>query len=181
MNRKRLTKLAEWLEAGAEHETITFDMEQGFVRRRLDTTEPYNAKNPSHNRCMTTCCLAGAAVQFFNKPDKMFNAVVLGDDEDQLAQFEQGVDVGVPWHEVKSKAVDLLELEWHQASILFTPDDEYGIDLSEFSDPAWAARTIRYLLKTGEVDWATTSDGHMRQRMIDSGFLPEEEEEALAD
>lgn len=145
MNVERLTKLAEWLENGAPHENITFDM---------TTTIKFKVFNPEDEhetaRCGTVCCIAGAAVQFFHEDFEHFvwcgirRGYVTGDaNEDEYS-----------WSLVSDEAMRLLDLPDGTAKRLFAPS--FGAELIRFSDPAWAARTIRHLIATGEVDWQAT-------------------------
>lgn len=118
MNIERLNIIAEWLEAGAPHK----DGVDGFDMR--DFINEYA-------ECGTTCCIAGAAIQFFG-----------------------GGDGGMP----EDKATALLDLDCTTASNLFyggimTVDGQ--VDLEDIT-PAWAARCIRKLIATGEVDWVGT-------------------------
>lgn len=142
MNIDRLTKLAEWLEAGAPHERIRFDMREGIA------FDPEQFSPRDLANCGTSCCLAGAAVQFFGSAQR------LSDDGALWGHFS-----GVPklgWPDVRDEAMELLNLESPVADDLFQPigvadfDDEY---LWFFNDPARAAATVRKLIATGEVDW----------------------------
>ena len=81
--------------------------------------------------CGTMCCIAGTAYQFFGGEGKSF--------------FIQ--------------AANLLELDYKTAERLFYAlkgsPGEGVIDLATIT-PAWAARCIRKLIATGEVDWVGT-------------------------
>lgn len=155
MNIQRLTKLAEWLEGGAKHERIEFDMSKGVMVR---TPEDYDPTDPAHSVCSTVCCLAGAAVQFFAEPEEKseINSEAMTEDDGEAV-----------WDHVWPVAQEALGLTEDQAHLLFEPsryqpDREGGVifhyrgNLSLFNDPAWAARTIRHLIETGEVDWDAT-------------------------
>jgi len=147
MHIERLTKLAEWLEAGGKHELVHFDMTSGI--RFSEEVEMERLTPEEINACGSSCCIAGAAVQFFNNPVAMIRAAI--EDNDMYDTTE------VPWHTVKEEAAELLELDSDVASWLFEPNyyahivDHYN--LGAFNDPAWAARTIRHLIATGEVNW----------------------------
>lgn len=140
MNKERLAAIAEWLEGGAMHDDIEFDMSTGLI--------PYDKDNVAHNGCSTTCCLAGAAVQFFN-PDwveerKRFEERHMRyDNDDELS-----------WPAVRNAAAGLLDLDDRTANQLFSPvkSGPYN-DYDMYQDPAWAARVVRNLIATGEVDW----------------------------
>lgn len=142
MHIERLTKLAEWLEAGAPHETITFDMTTSMRFRKFDANDPHYTAT-----CGTVCCLAGAAVQFFHEDFDFFvergirNSYICADaDEDEYS-----------WTQIRDAALRLLDLPRLTADALFVPAQ--GTPLEQYSDPAWVARTLRHLIATGDVDW----------------------------
>ncbi len=141
MNIDRLIYLAEWLEGGAKHKTITFDMSSG-VSYEIDEDEDYSIE--SLNKCNTSCCIAGAATQFFNKPKALL--------EEQIKKEGLGEFLGEPeidWGIIQNEATELLGLEYKQSCALFRP----GKYLKDYNDPAWAARVIRGLIDSGKVDW----------------------------
>lgn len=153
MNKPRLIEIMQWLEDGARHENVAFDMRKGLIIESL----PLDTKAPT--TCSSTCCIAGAAVQFF-EPDWALDQV----SEDNLgAELRFAGNYGVFGH-----ARDLLGLTDEQARKLFTPVHGTGDGFSsfaagestyaEFNDPKWAARTIAYLLATGKVDWEATRE-----------------------
>lgn len=166
MNTERLTKLAEWLEAGAPHERTEFNMSNGLVYYGVqsnDDGEPPDAEYVV-NHCRTSCCIAGAAVQFFNTPARLL------EKEWADTGYADGTE-SIGWLRVSLEATELLNLSVEQAAQLFTPQARYQMcmpnysdvveyerlkrygNLDSYSDPAWAARTIRHFLATGEVDW----------------------------
>lgn len=166
MNIERLTTLAEWLEAGAPHKRIKFDMSNGLVYyglRSNDDGEPPDAEYVV-NHCRTSCCIAGAAVQFFNTPARLL------EQEWDHSGYAEGTET-IGWLRVSLEAAELLDLSFEQAAQLFTPQARYQTrtrnysdvveyerykrycNLDNYSDPAWAARTIRHFLATGKVDW----------------------------
>ncbi|MNZ73019.1 hypothetical protein D3C78_914180 [compost metagenome] len=138
--RKRLERVAVWLENGAKHIVVEkdgtpvgiisgFDMKEGIVR----------------DDCGTVCCIAGAVCQF--------------EDFDGDAQMGHPV---VSFHaDVFPTAVKLLGISQKDARALFTPRLDYNdASLSEELTRQWgmiypeaAARVIRHYLATGEVDW----------------------------
>lgn len=59
MNRDKLERLAEWLEAGAPH--ALFDMQYGYVSNTSDPDLFENLVPDSEPECGTVCCIAGAA------------------------------------------------------------------------------------------------------------------------
>lgn len=146
MNIERLTKLAEWLEAGAKHERITFDMTRGLAFKITEDFDPSKAA-----ACATSCCIAGAAVQFFGNVDELVAA-------DPLPQPHWHRVEEFAWWRVRDEAELLLDLDYTKATSLFEPHCVYGGGLDDYNDPAWAARTIRRLIATGEVDWEATRE-----------------------
>lgn len=141
MNIERLDIIARWLEAGGEANGIPlrFDMREIFLGG-------YDAEtNTSKASCGTACCIAGAA----------------------LTKWGPGYylcgDLGGGW----GGATDLLDLTEHQADLLFAPSD-YAVPCEASTnawpcdhkdiDAAWAARTIRHLIATGEVRWDITRE-----------------------
>lgn len=133
VGRKRLIQIAEWLEAGAPHQT-----KAGIVRFDLSVGVQKNA-------CGTACCIAGAVCQF-NKP---FDT----DDLSYAGDFNNG-DAEVAFYgddedSVFGRAVELLGISEDDAEALFTPT---GVDWYRVT-PAEAAATIRHYLETGEVNW----------------------------
>lgn len=147
MNIERLTKIAEWLENGALHEHIKFDITNGFVFRLV----PGSDVKPT---CATSCCLAGAAVQFFNDPAKLIAKAIelnwsrnfIGSDKQEIA-----------WIVINGEARELLDLDILQADALFEPwfrgnQSFLGHNESEdFNDAALAAKTIRNFIATGGI------------------------------
>jgi hypothetical protein len=155
MDNQRLEEIATWLEGGAKHESITFDMAKGiFVRTNVEIP----ASEVDLTACSTSCCIAGAAVEFAHKDDVGYLHKLLdGGEVDRDAEGHDGYQ-GV-WGIISHEAMELLDLDYDTANQLFRPD-EYGNgpygELEPYSDPAWAARVIRKLIATGEVDWAGT-------------------------
>ena len=114
MNVERLNIIAEWLEAGAPHK---------------DGIDGFNMEDwHKEDECGTTCCIAGAAIQF----------------------FETDSDPNTPLQ----TAARLIGLDSRDASELFYATDVD--DPLENISAAWAARCIRKLIATGEVDWEGT-------------------------
>ncbi|WEM34450.1 hypothetical protein [Xanthomonas phage X1] len=146
MNRERLIYIAEWLEAGAPHKGKVkgFDISVGVQALKSDA--------PS---CGTTCCIAGAATQFFNDEDGELANAAFGFSEWQ----EDDATNEAEWDAVFYEAQDLLELDHKTAVDLFIPVGATGIyaegtNWSDFNDPYKTARVIRNLLETGKVDWS---------------------------
>lgn len=156
--RERLEYLATWLEGGARHETVSFDLTTGI---RIDSA-PMDPNKPA--TCGTSCCIAGATTQFFMDPDdwvRRFNIegvtrlfAAKGWFGSKFYEEERELD----WAGVEYKAGQLLSLSEDQRIHLFSPQRWYVGDraLSHFNDAAWAARVIRHYLATGVIDWNVT-------------------------
>lgn len=132
---QRLETIALWLEAGApEHGPVKrFDMAAGI-------TAPSTSARAT---CNTACCIAGAAVQFF---------------EARWAA-RQPLEAGImDWRALAARARMALGLSEAQASVLFEPDFAHGGRMDRYSDPAWAARTVRHLMATGVADWEAAAE-----------------------
>lgn len=164
LNRENLNTLANWLEAGAPHESLQFDMSTGMT---IKVPVDYDPEN--HNACITACCIAGAAVTFFDHPQQMVEdnmgcADYVGEDDAGDKEYQ------IPWWAVRDEATRLLfgeATDWEDsvaitelAERLFLPQISNGGSLSQYSDPAWAARTVRHLMDTGNVDWKATYAGN---------------------
>lgn len=149
MNLENLIFIAEWLEAGAPHKGKVkgFDISVGVQVTKSDTPA-----------CGTTCCIAGAATQFFNDADGELVNGARGSfhdwsDADATAEAD--------WDFVFEEGRELLGLTMEQAKALFVPVGTYGEGIyadghnwSDFNDPQKAARVIRNLIATGKVDWS---------------------------
>lgn len=154
MNIDRLTKLAEWLEAGAKHERIHFDMTRGLA---FKITEDFDPKKPAD--CDTSCCIAGAAVQFFGGDARLTRSAESAQERTDLGFLREDGFTESGWLSISNAAADLLDLDgddFYCSEKLFEPQQWFGGELEDFNDPAWAARTIRHLIATGEVDWNAT-------------------------
>lgn len=141
MNKERLLELADLLES--EKVVGHFDMDYFF--------KSYNLSVPTHthklgaaealNVCGTVACIAGWAVAAFNPKLQGFQI-----DYEQIA-------------------ADLLGLRYEQADRLFTPSDNgddcdpEDEDRSPYAASAkQAAKVVRHLAETGEVDWSKAFD-----------------------
>ena len=151
MNIANLEFIAEWLEAGAPHKGKVkgFNIEVGVQARKGDAPA-----------CGTTCCIAGAATQFFNDDD---GSILRCARENFSVWSDDDATAEADWDKVFFEAQDLLGLTFNQAQELFvpigteSPDSIFGngnADWSDFNDPQKAARVIRNLIKTGTVDWS---------------------------
>jgi hypothetical protein len=143
MNIERLTKIAEWLEGGGKPNGVpaTFDMSSWLMKYGHD----------EKNECGTACCIAGAAVLKFGSPHDMARV-------DEYSASADGI------------GMRLLELTEEDSDMLFCPDSYWpGMEEGEKEpdgwpernegvDAAWAARTIRRLIATGEVRWDLTKE-----------------------
>ena len=159
MNIANLEFIAEWLEAGAPHrgKVKSFDMSVGVKIDALDVVrkEDGSLDVPA---CGTACCIAGAATQFFNDFDESIIRSAIDGVYDNFVSAE------ADWDEVFHEARDLLGLTHKQACELFVPigtDDDSifpnwetsGKQWHEFNKPDLAAKVIRNLIETGEVNW----------------------------
>lgn len=147
LNIAALDRVAKWLEAGAPCTATPggvpvtgFDMSRGVA---IDA-----------EGCGTVCCIAGAACQF----EGVTNAaagIMLADDR-------TGYELG--WwgaNGVAMQAQEILGLTSEQADSLFTPigynSDEWEDDYRPLT-AALAARVIRHLIATGDVNWELQDD-----------------------
>ncbi len=153
MNIERLDYLATWLENGAKHERITFDLEYGISIK----SEDFDPDAPTE--CKTSCCIAGAAVQFFSEAQELVD-LFRQHGPVEYDMWGDADDNSLDWRVIFARGKELLGLTHEQALDLFTPDNNgvtpTSFNLGFYNDPAWAARTIRHLIKTGEVDWEAT-------------------------
>ena len=126
--RKSLEGVAAWLEAGAPH--IEDKGIDGF-----EITSGVEALGD----CGTTCCIAGAVVQF-NDP-----------------RFLEEGDAR-NWTSVYYDAIDVLGISEEDAVALFLAGGRgMSDDQEQFAEtvtPVLAAKVIRNYLATGEVDWS---------------------------
>lgn len=141
MNKRRLAGIARWLERGAKHKGYVagFDMTDGIVLKAVKATAKESLD------CGAVCCIAGAAVQFYNKPVELLERY--WDQKSVLSPMER-----MHWGMVRDEATELLGLSADTAGELFFGS---GAGVSRYEiDAKWAARVIRKLIATGEVDWA---------------------------
>lgn len=134
MNRELLTQIAEWLEAGAPHKA---GISQFNMNKLIDTASYTNSPNPIHG-CGTACCIAGAAIQFTQ-------------ENKNLPPMDRLPAISANWQQ----AGELLRLQDDLAYALFFGENLEGkwiVDLEEVTAKD-AAKVIRHLLATGEVDW----------------------------
>lgn len=129
MNKKRLTALADWLEAGAPHQHIRFTMTT-FLRLFDKDGNDVSLFADTKDVCSTACCMAGALVQTYAP--------------EQLAQ-----DGHVKIPPIKTIAQRIAGLNEKQADALFIPVTIPYVDVT----PQKAAQVVRHLLATGNVDW----------------------------
>ncbi|USV41016.1 hypothetical protein [Xanthomonas phage BUDD] len=149
MNHERLIYIAEWLEAGAPHKGKVkgFDISVGV--------QVIKGQTPA---CGTTCCIAGAATQFFNDEE----GALVAEAFDNICDWqEDGTTAEADWDNVFEEAQELLGLTFDQARQLFVPVGTYGNSIygdgsnwEDFNDPYKTARVIRNLVETDKVDWS---------------------------
>jgi len=117
--RNHLEGVAQWLEAGAPH------VEDKFV-------DGFNMSTGIENDgCGTTCCIAGAVVQF-HRPTNLDNY-----------EFAN-------WPSVEQEAIKLLGISDEVAEELF--NSPYDSEVAPVT-PEIAAKVIRNFLASGVVDW----------------------------
>lgn len=146
-----LTKVAQWLEAGAPHVQVTDDLEVGhFDMEYAVVANPYDIHG---NDCGTACCIAGAVCQF----------EMLGLDERDEDGDLEWILPGEDAREVDGNlgafflASDYLGMDYDDAVRLFSPFN-LGLDGHTYRNPAIAALVVRHFIETGEVSWVDISD-----------------------
>lgn len=152
MNKQLLGELAEWLEGGAKHKYVTFGMGVGILVKKTRKDRLKDIRT-----CKTVCCLAGAAVQFYNEPQKILERAIEETHPKYGKQYGKA-DRQLPWSDVSDEAKHVLGLDNLTAATLFFPP-AWSDDTGESSiTPAWAARVVRHLIATGVVDWLGNKD-----------------------
>lgn len=144
-----LIKVAEWLEAGAQHVVVDQDanLKIGFFNMEYSVVA-----NVDHDYgCGTACCIAGAVCQF-----------------ERLGLGERDGDGDLDWispvdfpskpmsHEPQGAfylAADYLGISYKDAQAMFIPFDVDFLEPDEYNDPEIAARVVRNFIETGVVDW----------------------------
>lgn len=146
-----LTRVAEWLEAGAPHRRSDGRVVHGFNMSHGVGTED----------CGTTCCIAGAVCQFEGL------GVLSYDGEMNFFGDTDGAGTLAAKHMGLSDEV---------ASRLFMPFDHWvteGAGVS-VSDPEAAAKVVRHYLATGQVDWSVGVPGLEPRDAGDGAWTPGE-------
>jgi hypothetical protein len=142
--RERLIEVAEWLEAKTPMKAGVneFDMSHWVEQ----------------NECGTSCCLAGAIVQFDQAAKG--NATLIDGDVSEI-----GPEVANQYYDIGDYAGDLCELNPAEAESLFRENMD--------ATPADAAVTIRRFLSTGKLYWDRNGvNGDERAAVIRSRQLP---------
>lgn len=150
MNRERLLGIAHWLDGGAIHEKVSFNMADGIIIREA---QEFNSSQVA--TCQTACCIAGAAVQFYDHPENMDVRDTSNDMHGELRTVEErdfrpGKNIAINWKQVKREATSLLDISEHEAAALFTPT---GMEGAYVNTPWVAAAVIRHFVATGRVEW----------------------------
>lgn len=145
LNIAALDRVAKWLEAGAPHTATPngppvtgFDMSRGVA---VDDAG-----------CGTVCCIAGAVCQFEGVTNAEATQLIADGGGELEWFFSYGVAV---------QAQEILGLSSEQADSLFIPvgcnadkwEDDYRPLTAEL-----AARVIRHLIATGDVNWELQDD-----------------------
>lgn len=142
MNKLRLNRLAKIMENWQQ--PFDFGMDHG-LRVLIDEDD---------NVCGTACCIAGTAVMLM---DPTAAREFIEDARDTAIGHESNYGEAPFFTGLFEIATDLLELTDDQASELFTPSNVESDSWRDIT-PAWAARCIRKLVATGEVDWLGTRE-----------------------
>lgn len=141
MNKKRLLILADWLDAGAPHKHVEFNMGKWLLLvNQYGLTTDYVAY-----ACGSVCCIAGAAAQFFAPRELMSVAI-----EDGCLMYPGRV------YGIAQRALDIDE---EQARLLFAPITQDRRRCLRDITPQEAGKVIRRLVKTGKVDWQACLTG----------------------
>lgn len=145
-----LTKVAQWLEAGAPHVQVADNIEVGHFNMEYAVV----ANPGSGDDCGTACCIAGAVCQF----------EMLGLNERSKDGDLEWMPEGLFSNEIKKDssvkgafylAADYLGMGYDAARHLFEPfniEVEF-LEQDEYNDPEIAARVVRNFIETGVVDW----------------------------
>lgn len=159
MNVERLEYLANWLAAGAGQlaGVVGFNLARG-----IHLMESSVEGVPE---CGTTCCIAGAACEFFDAPFVQMNMF----DEPVYWAEVRGIRPRarclrqVDFDKVKARAMELLGIDGVTADELFYAFEYLDVHYSSIHSDArskikadHAARCIRKYIATGKVDWLGT-------------------------
>lgn len=147
-----LTRVAEWLEAGAPHVQVNDDIEIGHFNMEYAVVS-----DPDDGGCGTACCIAGAVCQF--EMLGMNERSSDGDLEwnlpyrDEDGEIDEDEDRGGAFF----LAADYLGMSYDDAEDMFSPFSD-GLDVHVYKNPAIAALVVRHFIETGEVKWVYISD-----------------------
>jgi len=132
--RRRLERVARWLEQGAPHEILDNGMDVRWFCMDVGV---------NFTECGAVCCVAGAVVEF-NDPYDV--------DLIRASRNEAGE---MPWDSVRDRAMTLLGLDPYSAmeSQFATKLFRDGGTENEWITAEIAAQVLRYYLETGELDW----------------------------
>ncbi len=138
-------------------ENIPSRFEQGFNMSSYLATQGDEAFDEDHtnvgHHCGTTACIAGWASSFLQRDGTLLNEART---HAQMALMHSD-GIGHPsWNTHAGLAAGLLGLDSEEAERLFEPmNTDFERDDIEWSEvsPRQAAKVLRHLAKTGEVDW----------------------------
>lgn len=142
MDTVRLSVIAEWLEAGAPEKGAVkgFNMADGAAR------------DPIYPACGTVCCIAGAAAYFFDPEIEAKFETILDFEEEEARSYggRRAVADFYGRHGIMDAGMRALDLDENTATALFLPESAGSLLTIE---PATAARVVRHLIATGDVNW----------------------------
>ena len=134
--RASLSRIAEWLEAGAPHRTLN----NGLAVDTFDMRVPVRV----YEDCGTSCCIAGAVCQF-----------------EGLGMQYRDCDGDLDWtgyDGAKALAGDFLGMTHDDRTRLFEPWTAFKGSDNSFNSAQRGAAVIRHFLETGEVNWNRFDD-----------------------
>lgn len=148
--KRTLAAVADWLEEGAPH-ISTVD------GRVIDHFNMEFGVTTFGNECGTTCCIAGAIVQFegLGILDRYGDITYFKEEGGGVGSLASYYCTGVDDH---LKPLFLPWVYFNHHSKVYEHDDP-----KPFSNAERAAKTIRHLLATGVIDWSV-NEGMFSQK-----------------